>query len=86
MPILGRSIKSYNQTNKIMGGLKYYERTKLLIELIEKERTGSPTELAGRLGVTKRTVYNIIDELRLTLPRIISYNTEKKSYIFSENK
>jgi transcriptional antiterminator len=69
-----------------MGGLKYYERTKLLIELIEKERTGSPTELAGRLGVTKRTVYNIIDELRLTLPRIISYNTEKKSYIFSENK
>jgi len=57
----------------------------LLMELIEKERTGSPTELARRLGVTKRTVYNIIDELRLTLPRIISYNTEKKSYIFSEN-
>jgi len=68
-----------------MGGLKYYERTKLLIELIEKERTGSPTELARRLGVTKRTVYNIIDELRLTLPRIISYNTAKKSYTFSEN-
>jgi transcriptional antiterminator len=68
-----------------MGGLKYYERTKLLIELIEKERTGSPTELARILGVTKRTVYNIIDELRLSLPRIISYNTEKKSYIFSEN-
>jgi transcriptional antiterminator len=68
-----------------MGGLKYYERTKLLIELIEKERTGSPTELAGRLGVTKRTVYNIIDELRLTLPKIISYNTAKKSYTFSEN-
>jgi len=39
-----------------MGGLKYYERTKLLIELIEKERTGNPTELAGRLGVTKRIV------------------------------
>jgi transcriptional antiterminator len=68
-----------------MGGLKYYERTKLLIELIEKERTRSPTELAGRLGVTKRTVYNIIDELRLTLPRIITYNTAKKSYTFSEN-
>jgi len=27
-----------------MGGLKYYERTKLLIELIEKEKIGSPTE------------------------------------------
>jgi transcriptional antiterminator len=55
------------------------------MNLIDKEKTGSPSELAGRLGVTKRTVYNIIDELRLTLPRIISYNTEKKSYIFSEN-
>jgi transcriptional antiterminator len=78
MIILERSTKS-------IGGLRYHERTKLLIELIEKEKTGSPTELAGRLGVTKRTEYNIIDELRLTLPRIISYNIEKKSYIFSEN-
>jgi len=67
-----------------MGGLKYYERTKLLIELIEKERTGNPRDLAERLGVTKRTVFNIIDELRLTLPKAISFDSEKKSYVFSE--
>jgi transcriptional antiterminator len=82
--ILEQSIKSYNQTNKTMGGLKYYERTKLLIELIEKERTGNPRDLAERLGVTKRTVFNIIDELRLTLPKAISFDSEKKSYVFSE--
>jgi transcriptional antiterminator len=67
-----------------MGGLKYYERTKLLIELIGKERTGNPRDLAERLGVTKRTVFNIIDELRLTLPKAISFDSEKKSYVFSE--
>jgi transcriptional antiterminator len=68
-----------------VGGLKYYQRTKLLIELIEKERTGIPTELAGRLGVTKRTVYNITDEIKITSTRDISYSTDQKSYIFSEN-
>lgn len=68
-----------------MGGLKYYERTKLLIELIEKEKTGSPSDLANRFGVTKRTVYHILDEVRCTEGREISFCTEKKSYIFSEN-
>lgn len=66
--------------------MKYYERTKLLIELIENEKTGSPKDLAESLGVTKRTVFNILDELRLTLPKAISYDSEKKSYVFLKNK
>lgn len=45
-----------------MAGLKYYERTKLLIELIEKRKTGSPGELANRLGVKERMVYRILDD------------------------
>ncbi|MCH7399556.1 HTH domain-containing protein [Belliella sp. DSM 107340] len=49
-----------------MAGLKYYERTKLLIELIEKKKTGCPSKLAKRLQVHKRTVYRIIDDLRLS--------------------
>ncbi|WP_306422293.1 HTH domain-containing protein [Algoriphagus sp. AGSA1] len=76
----------FNQADKIMGGMKYYERTKLIIELIEKEKTGSPSELAEKLGVTKRTVFNILDDLRLTLPTAISYDSEKKSYVFLKNK
>jgi len=69
-----------------MSGLKYYERTKLLIELIEKQRTGSPKDLANRLNVTERTVYNIMDSLKMTLPEEIIYSDEHKSYIFLENK
>lgn len=39
-----------------MASLKYYDRTNLLIELIEKRKTGSQGELAGKIGVTKRMV------------------------------
>lgn len=68
----------------IMAGLKYYERTKYLIELIEKKKTGSPDELAGKIGVTKRMVYHILDDLRLCLEQEISYSKQDKSYVFSE--
>jgi predicted DNA-binding transcriptional regulator YafY len=69
-----------------MAGLKYYERTKLLIELIENKKTGSPSDLSRILGVSKRMVYHIIDDLRLTLCRSICYCKKEKSYVFTENK
>ncbi|MCH7399562.1 hypothetical protein MM236_16280 [Belliella sp. DSM 107340] len=65
-----------------MAGLKYYERTKLLIELIEKKKTGGPGDLAKTIGVTKRMVYLIIDDLRLSLGRDICYCKDKKSLCF----
>jgi len=67
-----------------MAGLKYYERTKLLIELIEKEKTGSPGELAKRLGVKERMVYRIMDDLRLMVSDNIFFCKISKSYIFSK--
>ena len=69
-----------------MAGLKYYERTKLLIELIEKRRTGSPKDLASRFDVTERTVYNIMDSLKMSIPEEIVYSDEYKSYIFPKKK
>lgn len=65
-----------------MAGLKYYERTKLLIELIEKKKTGSPGDLANRLGVKERMVYRILDDLRLIVDQEIIFCKESKSYIF----
>ncbi len=67
-----------------MAGLKYYERIKLLIELIEK-KTGSPGELAKRIGVTKRMIYHILDDLRLSMEKDIVYSKNEKSYVFEEN-
>ena len=67
-----------------MHGLKYYERTTLLIELIENRKTGSPRNLAKKLGVTERTVYNIMESLRLFIAKDIVYSAEEKSYVFLE--
>lgn len=67
-----------------MNGLKYYQRTSLLIELIEKRKTGSPESLAKKLGVTERTVYNILESLRLFFPKDIVYSSEERSYVFRE--
>ena len=69
-----------------MAGLKYYERTKLLIELIESRKTGAPSKLAKKLHVHKRTVYRILDDLRLSSPHKIIYCKESNSYIFLEKK
>ena len=67
-----------------MTGLKYYERYKLLIELIEKKKTGNAKELALKLGIKERMVYNVLDDLRLYLEIDINYSTEENSYIFSD--
>ena len=67
-----------------MGGLKYYERTKVLIELIEKKKTGSPQDLANRFGLKERMVYRILDDLKLTLNKELAYCKESKSYVFLE--
>lgn len=57
-----------------------------LIELIEKRKTGSPKHLAKKLGVTERSVYNILESLRMFFPKDIVYSAEEKSYVFLEEK
>ncbi len=67
-----------------MSGLKYFERYLFVNELIEKERTGNPPTLAAKLDVSERTIYRIIDDLRLYYDGDIDiqYVNEKKSYVF----
>ena len=66
-----------------MSGLKYYQRISYIMELTEKRKTGSPAELAMKLGVTERTVYNIMESLRCTEAGSIQYSRSDRSYIFS---
>ncbi len=68
-----------------MTGFKYYERIKLLLELIEKEKTGTPENLARKLGISVRTLYRIIEELNSNNSFVIQYSSEKKSYIIVRN-
>ncbi len=66
-----------------MSGLKYYERILYIMELIEKRKTGSPGELAMKLGVTERTVYNIMESLQCSTPGPIEYSRSDRSYIYT---
>lgn len=69
-----------------MSGLKYIERFMFVNELINKERTGNPSALATKLNVSERTIYRIIDDLRLYYgydPEIL-FDNEKNSYVFDK--
>lgn len=67
-----------------MSGLKYFERYLFVNELIKKERTGNPSTLAAKLDVSERTIYRIIDDLKLYYDEEtdIQYVNEKNSYVF----
>lgn len=43
----------------------YLEKMAWLIELIEKENTGPADSLAMKIGVSRRTIFRYLDELRL---------------------
>ncbi|MBL7835363.1 MAG: HTH domain-containing protein [Cyclobacteriaceae bacterium] len=60
---------------------KYLLRIRYLRELVIKERTGPPKELARKLGISERMVYRYLQMLNEENP--ISYSRLKKSYIFS---
>lgn len=53
-----------------------------VLELIEKERTGSPRELANKLNVTERTVYNILDSVKVMNECKITFSRDQNSYVF----
>jgi transcriptional antiterminator len=53
-----------------------------LHKLIKNQRTGSPKELAEKIGVSERSVYNYIGYMRIELNAPISYEEEKRSYCY----
>ena len=53
-----------------------------LHNLILIERTGSPKNLAQKLEVSERTIYNYINFMKEELNTKIRYNSEKCSYSY----
>jgi len=60
------------------------ERLEMLHRLIEEERTGNPNELANRLGISRGTLYNLIEELK-SYDVSISYSRVKQSFIYNDD-
>lgn len=55
----------------------------LLIELIEKQKTGNPAELSKKLAVSERMVYKYLDVLKTEFNAPIKYNRSTQSYYFT---
>lgn len=56
----------------------------LLIELIEKQKTGNPAELSKKLAVSERMVYKYLDVLKTEFNAPIKFNRSTQSYYFTE--
>ncbi len=62
----------------------YIKRLERIDVLIKNRSTGTPTQLAKRLGVNKSTIYNYIKVMkRFNAP--ITYSKERESYIYTTN-
>jgi hypothetical protein len=76
--------QNYNPKSLSMKTIKNLERLQQIHLLIEKERTGSPMELAGRMHISERLVYHLIEQLR-DLQANISYDRARKTYYYCDD-
>ena len=60
---------------------KYVSRMRYLKELIEKQGTGTPKELAGRLGISERMLYRYIENLKSS-EKPVEFCRRRNSYVF----
>lgn len=60
----------------------YLNRIERLDVLIRQKRTGSPQELAGKLGISERWLYIFLDELKTELNCPIKYDRRRRSYVY----
>lgn len=51
-------------------------------ELIDKNQTGSPKELASKIGISERMLYHYIAYMRDELKAPIVYDSNKTSYFY----
>lgn len=59
------------------------DRINLLHKLIQQGRTGTPEELAKRLGISTVRLYQIIEELR-TMEVPINYSRQRRTYHYTD--
>jgi predicted DNA-binding transcriptional regulator YafY len=57
------------------------ERIQRMHALIKSEHTGTPDEFARRLGICRKTLYNMIDELK-SYNAPIRYSKKKESFYY----
>jgi predicted DNA-binding transcriptional regulator YafY len=62
---------------------EYLDRISRIHHMVENGSTGSPNEFAGRLGVSRTSLYEMIDELRSRGAPIL-YSKAARTFYYSE--
>ncbi len=63
-------------------GAMNIKKIKFFIHLVEKERTGTPSEIAKKLEVSERMIYYYVQVLKNKFHAPIEFNKYRKSYQF----
>ncbi|MBO6587334.1 MAG: hypothetical protein JJ953_14580 [Gracilimonas sp.] len=66
-----------------MGLKKSLDRIEYLDYLIRRKCTGTPKELAEKLGISERWLYEILNELKHDFDCPIKYSRRRRSYVYT---
>ena len=62
---------------------EYLDRISMMHKLVSRQRTGTPEEFAQQLGVSRTSLYELIDELR-SRGAPIAYSKSAKTFFYSQ--
>ena len=62
---------------------EYLDRISMIHKLVLNRRTGTPEEFAGRLGLSRTSLYEMIDEMR-SRGAPIQYSRSSRTFYYSE--
>ncbi|MEI6050454.1 MAG: HTH domain-containing protein [Bacteroidota bacterium] len=62
---------------------EYLDRISMMHKLVERQRTGTPGEFASQLGVSRTSLYELIDELR-SRGAPIAYSKSERTFFYSQ--
>jgi hypothetical protein len=65
-----------------MKAIEQLERLKKMNRLIKSERTGTPEEFAGKLGICQSHLFNLIEELKI-MGAPIRYSRTRQTYFYT---
>ncbi|TAL71184.1 MAG: HTH domain-containing protein [Bacteroidetes bacterium] len=62
---------------------EYLDRISMMHKLVSRQRTGTPEEFAKQLGVSRTSLYELIDEMR-SRGAPISYSKSTKTFFYRQ--
>jgi len=65
--------------------IQHIERLEKIEKLIQQSQTGTPDEFAGKIGISRRQLYNYLEEIR-SYGIDIRYSRIHQSFRFENNK